>query len=112
MTLGEEAVAELGPDAEQHLELVAVGRQPALADETHGLAYEPLVVRCDRRVGPAVEQGFEGPHEALPHPFVVAELDRLRLDVDPLAEPDAGTRERLRVGDGASERGLEHRADS
>ena len=49
--------------------------------------------------------------EAGPHVLVVAELDRLGLDVDPLAEPDARPGECGRVRDRSLERRLEDRTD-
>ncbi len=66
----------------------------------------------DRRVAASVEQGLERADEAHPDSGVVAELDRLRLDVDPLADPDARARQPLGVGDGSLQRGLEDRADA
>ena len=69
-------------------------------------------MRRDRRVAAAVDQRLERAHEAVPNRLVVAELDRLRLDVDPLAEPDARSGERRRVVDRALQRRLEDRPDA
>ena len=112
MPRGDDPVAQLRTDAEQHLELVAVGRQRTFAQQPQRLVDEPFVVGGDRRVAAAVDQRLQRAHEAVPHRLVVAELDRLRLDVDPLAEPDARTRERRGVVDRALQRGLKHRADA
>ena len=101
-----------GAHAEQELELVLGSPRPrsariagaTVARATRRGSRSP---RSSRRRG-----GLQRLHEAGPHLVVVAELDRLGLDVDALAEPDARARELRRVGDRPPERGLEHRADA
>ena len=66
-------------------------------------------MRRDRRVAAAVEERFQCADEGVAHLLVVVELDRLRLDVDPLAEPHARARERSASAT-PPQRGLEDRA--
>ena len=63
-------------------------------------------MRRDRRVAAAVEQRLQCADEGVAHLLVVVELDRLRLDVDPLAEPHARAGKRGRIRVRAPERGL------
>ena len=71
MPLPDEPVAELGPHAEEHLELVAVAGESPLVDEPQRLLDEPVVVRRHRRVAAAVEERLERVDEAHAHGLVV-----------------------------------------
>ncbi len=82
------------------------------AQDAERLVDEPLVVCRDRGVAIAVQERLECLDEAGPHVLVVAKLDRLGLDVDPLAEPDARPGERGGVRDRSLERRLEDRTDA
>ncbi len=104
-----ELVAQVGPDAEQHLELVRLARQASVADEGGGAVEHAVVVRRDGDVGALVDQRLERVQEGDAHRLGVAVLDLGGLDVDPLA--DAGVVDAGHVGDRAAERGLQHRPD-
>ena len=65
-----------------------VGPEPVLADEPRRLGDQLLVVRRDRDVAALREQRLEAADEARAHLVGILERDRLRLEVDALAEPD------------------------
>ena len=112
MAVGDDSIAQLGAHAQQHLELVAILLEAPFAQEAERLLDEPLVMCRDRGVAIAVQERLERLDEAGSHRLVVLELDRLGLDVDPLAKPDARPGERGGIRDRSLERRLEDRADA
>src|SRR5919197_296576 len=63
MTLVDEALAEWLRHAEQHLELVLVAAEAPPGDDPPPFRHEPVVVRRDRDVAAAVEEGLERPQQ-------------------------------------------------
>jgi hypothetical protein len=56
---GGEVALERGPDAVEHLELVAVARDALPARESQHVPDDPLVVRRDRDVGARAEAALD-----------------------------------------------------
>ena len=113
VAVGDEPVAQLGSDAEQQLELVrAPGRARARRSPpargrraTRRASRSPRSSRR-REARRAPERSWLAP------PASSRNWIDSRLDVDPLAEPDACPGERRRIRHRPPERGLEDRADT
>ncbi len=106
-------VAEAGPHAEQHLELVRVRRQAGGPHARRGLLDQVGVVRRDRRVGADRDQPLERRHPRRAHLVEALQRHRGRLDVDALADahPRRQAGQRLDVAGRAPQHRLQHDAE-
>ncbi len=106
-------MALVGPDAEQHLELV-VGRGPAgPRGQVVRDVDQPRVVRGHHRVALALHEDGEAADVGAVDGVLALEGDRLRLGVRALHQPDArpGPGEVAAVGLGAAQHRLQHASD-
>ena len=105
-------VATLLGYPQQHLELVAVGRQTAPLDHRRRFPQQVVVVGGDTDIGAAIEQSLEGRKEVPAHLAVVLDRHAWRFDIDALAQAHVGAlRQRRDVGERAVQVSLEHDAD-